>query len=326
MSYRLAALSLMVLVILALACGADKKVTPTRSSQQCGPSSLPCTTTQTPAPISSHGDPILIGAGDSTSCHNNNAEATAELLDQAFSSGTSGRVFTAGDNAYDDGSPSEYSDCYDPSWGRHKARTMPAPGNHDYHTDGAAGYFGYFGAAAGDPDKGYYSYDLAGWHTVVINTSDHCKFVSCRVGSPQEQWLRSDLAAHPATCTVAIWHEPRFSSGSTHGSAGYLQPIWQALYDYGADVVINGHEHNYERFAPQTPTGNLDMAKGIREFVVGTGGHGLYGFGERLSNSEVRSPDTYGVLKLTLHSNSYDWEFLPVAGKTFTDSGHETCH
>lgn len=264
-------------------------------------------------------DPVFVGAGDIASCNSSGDEATANLLE-----GISGTVFTLGDNAYDAGHPTEYTNCYDPTWGRHKARTRPAPGNHDYYTAGAIGYYNYFGSTAGDPTKGYYSYDLGAWHVIVIN-SECAQVGGCYAGSPQEEWLRADLAAHPTACTLAYWHSPRFSSGSTHGSSLLMQAIWQALYDFRADLVLTGHEHNYERFAPQDPLGNLDNARGIREFVVGTGGKSHYGFGTILPNSQARNSDTYGVLKLTLHSASYDWEFIPEAGKTFTDSGSASC-
>jgi hypothetical protein len=263
-------------------------------------------------------DPVLVGAGDIATCSRTDDEVTANLLDTI-----PGTVFTAGDNVYSDGTATEFSNCYNPSWGRHKARTRPAPGNHDYHTTGATGYYNYFGAAAGDPKKGYYSYDLGAWHVVVINSN--CSEVGgCQAGSAQEQWLRADLTAHPATCTLAYWHHPLFSSGQ-HGNDTEMRPIWQALYDARADVVINGHDHDYERFAPQNPAGQADASRGIREFVVGTGGAGLRAVGSGIANSQVRNGDTNGVLKLTLHPTSYDWQFVPEAGKTFTDAGTAAC-
>lgn len=266
------------------------------------------------------GDPVLVGAGDIASCTRPGAEATAKLLD-----GIPGTVFTVGDNAYQTGTAIEFAACYDPTWGRHKSRTRPAPGNHEYMTEGASGYFGYFGAAAGDPGKGYYSYDLGTWHIIVLNSN--CSEVGgCGAGSPQEQWLRADLAAHPAPCTLAYWHHPRFSSGR-HGSHATYQAFWHALYDYQADVVLSAHAHDYERFAPQDPGGVLDPVRGIREFVVGTGGGSHHPFpGAAIPNSEVRNDDTFGVLKLTLHPAGYEWQFAPEAGKTFTDSGTGSCH
>jgi hypothetical protein len=265
-------------------------------------------------------DPVLVGAGDIASCSSTGDEATANLLD-----GISGTVFTAGDNVYENGTTTEFNNCYDPTWGRRKARTKPSAGNHDYNTAGATGYYGYFGAAAGDPTKGYYSYDIGSWHVVVINSN--CSAIGgCQAGSAQEQWLRQDLAASAQPCTISYWHHPRFTSGSNHAPATEMTPIWQALYDFNADVVVSGHNHQYERFAPQTANGTLDTVRGIREFVVGTGGRSHYTFGTIQPNSEVRNSDTYGVIKLTLHANGYDWQFVPEAGKTFTDSGSNTCH
>ena len=233
-------------------------------------------------------------------------------------------MFTLGDTVYEDGTPAEYANCYSPSWGRHKGRTRPAVGDHEYRTPGAAGYFGYFGAAAGEPGKGYYSYDLGSWHVVVLNSG--CSQVSCSAGSAQEQWLRADLAARNQACTVAYWHNPLFTSGSVHRPTVAVRPLFQALYEAGAEIVLGGDNHNYERFAPQDPNGNADPTRGIRHFVVGTGGVGHYTFGPIQPNSEVRNDDTFGVLKLTLHPGSYEWEFVPEAGRTFTDSGTGTCH
>jgi hypothetical protein len=263
---------------------------------------------------------VLVGAGDIASCVSDGDEATANVLDAI-----GGVVFTLGDNAYKSGTPLEFAACYDPSWGRHKSRTRPAPGNHDYVWPGASAYFDYFGDAAGDPDKGYYSYNLGPWHIIVLN-SNCSKIAGCGRGSPQEQWLRADLAAHPSTCTLAYWHHPRFSSG-THGSDAALNTFWQALYEHGVDVVLGGHDHDYERFAPQTPDGKPDPARGIRQFVVGTGGDRLRKFeGPAIANSEARNDETFGVLKLTLHPASYEWQFIPIAGGTFTDAGTGRCH
>jgi hypothetical protein len=267
-------------------------------------------------------DPVIAGAGDIAGGGSGD-DATANLLGAI----NPDVVFTAGDNAYDSGTSSEFASRYDPSWGRFKAKTRPAPGNHDYRTSGASGYFGYFGAAAGTPGKGYYSYDVGAWHIIAVNSSGEsaCGAIPCGAGSAQEQWLRADLAAHPAACTLAYWHHPLFSSGP-HGNNTQMQAIWQALYDFGADVVISGHDHDYERFAPQTPSGAADNARGIREFIVGTGGASHYSFSGIKPNSQVRNQDTFGVLELTLHPGGYDWQFVPEAGRTFTDSGSGTCH
>ena len=256
---------------------------------------------------------VLVGAGDIADC---DASATAALLDNI-----PGTVFTAGDNAYPNGSSADYTQCYDPSWGRHKVRTRPSPGNHDHNTSGAAGYFGYFEAQAGPAGLGYYSYDVGAWHIISLDSN-----IDMSAGSAQETWLRADLAASTKRCTIAYWHHPRFSSGTSHGSTGSTQPLWQALYDFGAEIVISGHDHEYERFAPQTADGTADAARGIREFVVGTGGAGLYSLGTPLPNSEVGNDNSHGVLKLTLSDGSYTWEFIPVAGDSFRDSGSGTCH
>lgn len=263
---------------------------------------------------------VLVGAGDIADCRDlSGAEATAKLLDQI-----PGTVFAAGDLAYPDGSKENF-ECYDKTWGCAKARTRPAPGNHEFHSSGATPYFDYFGPAAGDPKTGYYSYELGTWHIIVLNSE--CKDVGgCNAGSPQEKWLRADLAAHPAACTLAYWHKPLFSSGSAHGDDLEIKPLWQALYEAGAEVVISGHDHDYERFAPQTPDAAPDPKRGIREFVVGTGGKNHRPLGSPHPNSEVRNADSFGVLKLTLRSGTYNWQFIPEAGKTFTDSGSGVCH
>lgn len=261
----------------------------------------------------------MVGAGKIASCASPEDEETAKLLDDIL-----GTVFTTGDNAYSDGAAAEYNDCYDPTWGRFKARTKPTPGQHDYRTTGASGYFGYFGEAAGDPTKGYYSYNLGEWHVIALNSQ--CSQVGgCGATSPMVSWLEQDLAANPKRCTLAYFHHPLFSSGS-HGNQSQVRPIWDALYAADTDVVVNSRDHDYERFAPQDPRGMLDPARGIREFVVGTGGAFLVPLGTIKPNSEVRDAETYGVLKLTLHSSSYEWQFVPVAGQTFTDSGNSSCH
>jgi hypothetical protein len=265
---------------------------------------------------------VLVGAGDIASCDDlRGAEATAKLIE-----GIPGTVFAVGDLAYPDGSDEQFAKCYGATWGRFKDRTRPAPGNHEYHSDGASGYVRYFGAAAGDPKKAYYSYDLGAWHIIALNSE--CEAVGgCVVGSKQEQWLRQDLNGHPAKCTLAYWHKPLFSSGAAHGNDPEVKALWDALYAANVDVVLNGHDHDYERFAPQDPSGNLDSQRGIREFVVGTGGKNSHrSFAAPKPNREVRQADTFGVLKLTLHATSYDWEFVPEAGKTFSDFGTGTCH
>jgi len=297
-------------VLAATACGG--------ASSGPAPATTATTAGET-APTTVGGDPVVLAAGDIASCSSEGDEATAALL-----AGRPGTVLALGDSAYETGSSSEYATCYGASWGAEKARTRPAVGNHEYLTDGARGYFAYFGAAAGDAAAGYYSFDLGTWHLIALNSN--CTIVSCAAGGPQETWLRADLAAHPAPCTLAYWHHPRFSSGTTHGSDPSVQPLWQALFDAGADVVLEGHEHNYERFGPLTPTGQPDPARGIRSFVVGTGGRNHYQLGKPQPGSEVGNDTTWGVLALTLHPTGFDWQFVPEAGATFTDSGSAACH
>ncbi|MEP6894097.1 MAG: DNRLRE domain-containing protein [Chloroflexota bacterium] len=265
--------------------------------------------TPTPSPTSS-GSVVLVGAGDISSCSQDNDEATAKLLD-----GIPGTVVTLGDNAYDSGTNTEYLNCYDPTWGRVKARTNPVPGNHDYNTSGAAGYFQYFNNI-----PAYYAYNLGAWRIYALNSE-----IDVSATGAQVAWLQADLAANPKLCVLAYWHRPRWSSGSTHGSDSSMQTLWQILYNSGADVVLNGHEHNYERFTQMNASGSA-ISSGLREFVVGTGGESHYGFGTILSTSQVRDNSASGVLKLTLGSNGYDWQFIPVAGASFTDSGSGTCH
>jgi hypothetical protein len=261
---------------------------------------------------------VLIAAGDIGACDSRGDEATAALV-----AARQGTVATLGDNAYENGTPSEFARCYGPSWGRFKDRTRPAVGNHEYNTPGAAGYFSYFGAAAGTPGQGWYSYDLGDWHVIVLNSN--CNHVGCGATSPQVRWLRADLAEHPARCTLAYWHHPRFSSG-LHGSIDEVADLYEALYEGGADVVLAGHDHDYERFVPLDPDGRPDPRRGIRSFVVGTGGRSFYPFPLQRLGSEVRIGDSFGVLVLTLERSSYRWEFVPVPGRDAHDAGTGTCH
>jgi acid phosphatase type 7 len=267
--------------------------------------------------------PVLIGAGDIAGCGVDRYgipyrdEATAAILDR-FPSAT---VFTAGDNVYPDATWEEHIECYGPTWGRHRARTRPSPGNHEYHTPNAWAYFEYFGAAAGDPSRGYYHYFLDGWLVLALNTN-----IDVHAGSPQEQWLRQTLAANPRQCILAYFHHPRFSTGRGDNFHVDVTALWQALYDHRADLVISAHDHAYERFAPRRPDGPLDLERGIRQITVGTGGGRLYPWGWSPSPyTQARNNNTYGVLKLTLEANAYTWEFIPVAGSSFTDSGRGSC-
>jgi hypothetical protein len=256
------------------------------------------------------------GRGSGLECRQ---RATSDLL----VSGGYAAVLALGDVQYGDASYESFLASYDHSWGRVRSITRPVPGNHDYEVDGAAGYFRYFGAAAGDPAKGYYSYDLGGWHLVALNSN--CSEVGgCAAGSPQERWLRADLAASPAICTLAYWHHPRFSSGE-HGSDPTYEDFWEALAEAGADVVLVGHDHDYERFTPQAANGALDRARGIRGFVVGTGGSGTGTFPAVRPHTEVRDRTSLGILELTLGVEAYAWRFLPAVG-SFTDRGSAACH
>jgi hypothetical protein len=258
---------------------------------------------------------VVLAAGDIAGCFSSGDEATAALLDQQ-----EGTIVTLGDNAYPDGSASDFANCYEPSWGRHKARTRPSIGNHEYRTPGGAGHFGYFGPAAGDPSRGYYSFDVGSWHLIALNSN--CTFVDCGY---QAEWLRADLAASRASCTLAYWHHARFSSGRW-GQLEFTEIFWKPLYEHGADLVLSGHDHIYERHAPQAPSGDRNDAHGIREFIVGSGGHSHSGIVAPLPTSEALDNNTFGVLKLTLRDNGYDWIFLPESGASFTDAGSGTCH
>ena len=284
---------------------------------------LGCTSERTPSPEVDD-SPLVVAVGDIAVCSSEGDEATARLVE-----GIDGAtVLTLGDNAYPDGSAEDFRECYEPSWGQFKERTKPVPGNHEYETEGASAYFEYFGKAAGDPDEGYYSYELGEWHIVALNSNCGEGEVRCGPGSAQVQWLEEDLAANAdeGRCTLAYMHHPRFSSGVKHGSTANMEPLWEALYEGGADVVLSAHEHNYERFAPQDPEGRADPEGGIREFVVGTGGKGLYPILDPLANSEVHNDESYGVLKLTLRPKGYEWRFLSAEGGEFSDSGSARCH
>jgi acid phosphatase type 7 len=261
----------------------------------------------------SGGGAVLVGAGDIGLCGSAAAEATARLLD-----GLAGVVFTAGDNAYPNGTAANFRDCYEPTWGRHKARTRPTPGNHDYESAGATPYFDYFGGAAGPSGVGYYSYRVGDWQIYALNSN-----VPMDAGSPQTQWLRRELALNPSTCAMAIWHHPLFSSGP-NGDSPATRPLWDALYEAGAELVVVGHDHIYERFAPQDPAGRLDAARGIREFVVGTGGAQLTSAVRTHANSDIVWV-LHGVLQLTLRADSYSWTFLSDTGAA-ADIGSGLCH
>jgi len=264
-------------------------------------------------------DVVLVGAGDIADCSLRDDSATAQLVERL-----PGYVFTAGDDAYPSGTAQQFQDCYAPTWGRFLDRTiLPAPGNHDWETDKAAGYLGYFGARANPKGTTWYSMDLGAWHVIVLD-SECAKVGGCGTDSPQVRWLRDDLAASNARCTLAIWHKPRWSSGE-HGEDRAMGPFWDALYAAGADVVVNGHDHDYERFAPQRPSGALDRDRGIREFVVGTGGAELRPLAGHAANSEVAVGKIAGVIQLTLQPGGYAWTFHSVTGEV-SDQGSGRCH
>jgi hypothetical protein len=287
-------------------------------------------------------DPVIAAAGDiacdPTNSGFNGGNGVSGFCHQKYTSDLLvnaglAAVLPLGDNQYYCGGYQAFLQSYDLSWGRVKSITHPVVGNHEYLTSGgtdctianedAAGYFNYFGAAAGNPGQGYYSYDIGTWHLIALNSN--CTDVGgCGSSSPQGQWLTADLAAHSNWCTLAYWHIPRFSSGSR--AELNTRDLWYILYDHDADLILNGHDHIYERFAPQAPDGTADSVRGIREFIVGSGGANHTSLAGLAANSEVRNVDTYGVLKLTLHPTSYDWQFVPETGQTFTDSGTQACH
>jgi hypothetical protein len=291
-----------------------------------------------PPPPPSNGDPEIAaagdiacdpadpnfngGAGNAGGCHQ---RATSKLV---VGTGLTG-ILTLGDEQYDDGTLAKFQQVYDTTWGAANNLGHQGVGNHEYLTSGAKGFFDYFdgigqlGGPAGPRGKGYYSFDVGTWHIVALNSN--CAQVSCATGSTQEKWLKADLAAHPTKCTLAYWHHPRFSSGIV-GNTTAVSPLLTDLYNAGADVVLTGHDHEYERFAPQTPAAVADSVRGVQEFVVGTGGKSQKPFNAAKANSVVRHTGTYGVLRLTLHPSNYDFRFIPEAGQTWTDSGTVACH
>lgn len=280
------------------------------------PSDTPSPTlTPTPQPV------VLAGAGDISICGQDGDDRTALLLERIRPD----IVFTAGDNSNESGTFEEYVGCFDASWGKFRGMIRPAPGNHDYaaHEDGAA-YFQYFGESAGEIGEGYYAYEAGGWLVMALN-SNCLNIDGCGPSSPQVQWLEAQLEASTARCTLAYWHHPRWTSGLA-GNSHWLDAFWQVLYAHGAEIVISGHDHHYERFAPQDPSGNADAERGIRQFVVGTGGASQRGLADPLPNSEVRHTGEYGVLELVLYPDRYEWTFHSVEPDGFSDSGVGYCH
>ena len=301
---------------------------PTTTAPATTTPTAPVTTVPTTAPVTTQTtptappgpDPVIVGAGDIATCTTTRDEATAALV-EAVPAAT---VFTFGDNAYPDGTAADFSQCYAPSWGQFLDRTHPALGDDDYNTGSAAPYFAYFGAAAGDPAEGWYAVDLGTWRIYVLNSN--CSFVGgCGAGSAQLTWLQQDLAANPRRCVAAIFHTPRFSSG-TNGSTADMQPIWATLVGAGAELALSGHDHDYERFQPLNAAGTPDTANGLRQLVVGTGGAGGGAFPTTQPYSVVRQANAIGIIEITLHAASYDFKFVSIPGRTFTDSGSGTCH
>jgi len=308
---RAIALAVVVLGVVCLSCGGTRDTL-------TGPTNLPTgVRSATPsgpdlAPLALPTE-IFVGAGDIGQCTGGGvAQATARLLDSI-----DGTVFALGDNAYPSGTAQDYQGCYDATWGRFKSRTRPVAGNHEYDTAAGAPYYAYFGANAGPASAGYYSFDLGNWHVIALNSN-----IPVGRASAQAAWLRADLAASTARCTLAYWHFPLFSS-SQHGNMDQMREFWRILHDAGAEIVLSAHDHVYERFAPQDPDGSADPERGIREFVAGTGGAPPYPFVNVKANSEVRM-SANGVLKLTLKAGSYDWNFVSLAGPG--DAGSGTCH
>lgn len=261
-------------------------------------------------------DPVLFAGGDISSCGNTFDDETA-----ALAGSESAAIALLGDTVYPHGSIEDFRDCFQPSWGQLKDRIRPAVGNHEYETGNAEAYFSYFGAAAGEPGQGYYSYDLGKWHVIVLNSN--CTEVSCSADSPQMEWLAADLSEHTNLCTIAYYHHPRWSSG-LHGSDTKVQGIWETLSDAKVDVVLSAHDHGYERFAPLDRIGEPAL-NGTREFVVGTGGRSLYAFRQIETGSELRLAKYYGLLRLELHRDGYSWKFLSTEGQA-RDQGFDRCH
>jgi hypothetical protein len=318
---RVLAVAMAAVVVLGAACADDRGGAGIRMAR-------PSTTETAPTPAPSAAPPpapTVVAVGDIATCESTDDEAVAELA-----ASLSGPVLLLGDLVYPTGAPESFARCFDPAWGPLRSRLRPAPGNHDYYDRGATGYFGYFPEGVGERGKGWYSFDVGAWHVVALNSNCGAYGVGgCHAGSEQERWLRADLAsprAAAARCTLAFWHDARFSSGGAHGSDSVTSDLWRVLADAGADVVLVGHEHNYERFAPLDPAGNVDAERGIRQFVVGTGGRSHYGFEAPHPGSEARDHTTFGVLELTLHPERYEWRFVPVEGGEFTDAGEDRCH
>ena len=300
------------------ACGADGAAPTAARPATTGAAATPPARPAAAVTLAAAGD-IACGPKERPSAIACHQAQTAALLDRLRAD----VVLALGDLQYPSGRLADFRRMFGPTWGRWRARMRPVPGNHEFLQPGAAGYFLYFGARAGPRGRGWFSYDVGGWHLVALNAN--CTKVGCATGSAQERWLRADLARHPRRCTLAYWHQPRFSSG-LHGNDSHLVPLWRDLRRAGAELVLSGHDHDYERFAPQTESGRRDSARGVVQFVVGTGGENHYPIVRVRPNSLVHNSFTFGVLELSLRPGSYDWRFHPEAGATFTDSGSARCH
>lgn len=272
----------------------------------------------TPEPLPA----VLVGGGDISVCGQAGDTHTAALIEALLNRNTEAVVFTAGDNAQSMGQPLEYSVCFEETWGRFKDRIRPSPGNHDWFTEQGGPYFAYFGEAAGPSGLGYYSYDLGDWHIVSLNSN--CG-EDCGADSAQAAWLRADLEASDKSCTLLYWHHPLWSSGTVPIDPA-AEALWRIASQYGAEVVVNGHDHMYERMAPLGPTGLPEPETGIRLFIAGTGGAWHFEEGQPYLASQARAAGVHGVLLFFLYSNRYDWHFIPVDGSDFVDSGSGTCH
>jgi hypothetical protein len=327
-------LAVVVLLAVSASCagyGSDRKARPTRTTTAGAP---PTGSTATSSTVAASSELVVVATGDIAcdpdhrhyrdgvgASHNCHQKATADLVRAQAPDA----VLPLGDIQYESGTLDAFRASFDRTWGALKPLMRPVPGNHEYVLAGAPGYFDYFGAAAGPPGTGYYSYDIGSWHFIALNSNCTKLEGGCDRSGAQATWLRADLASHLNRCTLAYWHHPRFSSG-IHGSDQRTDRLWRALHEGGADVVLVAHDHDYERFAPQGADGRLDPDRGMREFVVGTGGRSHDRFAHHAPNSEVRNDDTFGVLRLSLHDTGYDWRFVPEPKKTFTDAGTAACH
>ena len=312
---------------------------PTPAGSQAASDSATAAAPEAPGPVTAiapsqaEGGSVTVAAAGDIACGAESSFATCRQMDTSdlVLGLNPDAVLALGDTQYEQGAYADFLASWAASWGRLGDRIHPVVGNHEYLTPGAAGYFDFFngpGAAtgpAGERGKGYYSFDVGAWHLVALN-SNCTRVGGCWAGSPQEQWLRADLAAHPSACSLMFMHHPLWSSDARELRLVALRPLIQTFYDAGGELLLVGHSHFYERFALQDPEGNVDPVRGLREIIVGTGGRNVSGFGPIWENSEVRNGRTFGVLKLTLHPAGYDWEFVPVPGEAFTDSGSQTCH